>query len=430
MPTIAVRGRYPPPKKRCTNYQLLMKKFWLFAAICALSVACSECVLPPEPPFVRDIVMPTDRFDAGDEVTVKAVGFEADDDIFVRRADPSTEMQTTLRADITARTAESISFIMPAGYAAGEVEVLLFRRGEPMVLGSIEVSDGLPPATSSLYGLGRNEAGEYVISDIDPSTGAVSEKIVCARPLDGAVTWPATNRIFGIDRTDGNTVILGYDFTMRRHIAVECGEDISGCIVGMFGSTLLPMRMEGDFRIKLIACTVSATRSKPPQKYYLTGLNIPDDVAVAEFADDRFVYLGKSSFLTKMSVTTADGGKYIALASLDIPSYSWTLGEPIDDADDIQLIFSPVTPCVVTVNGGRSTVWRIPESTLKPMRGEVLGHIEGKALSSAYNESTKGIYLLIEVDGKRKIGEFRPADGSYKELCEVPDNIEQILSVR
>ena len=51
-------------------------------------------------------------------------------------------------------------------------------------------------------------------------------------------------------------------------------------------------------------------------------------------------------------------------------------------------------------------------------------------MSSAYNESTKGIYLLIEVDGKRKIGEFRPADGSYKELCEVPDNIEQILSVR
>lgn len=430
MPTIAIRGRYPPPIKRCANNQTLMKKFWLFAALCALSVACSECVLPPEPPFVRDIVMPTDRFDAGDEVTVKAVGFEADDDIFVRRIDPSTQTQTTLRAEVTARTPESISFIMPAGYAAGSVEVLLFRGGEPMALGSIEVSNGLPPATASLYGLGRNEAGEFIISDIDPSTGAVSEKVVCARALDGAVTGVTTNRIFGIDRTDGNTAISGYDFTLRRHLTVECDEEISNCIIGMNGTTLLPMRMESDFRIKLIVCTVSATRSKLPQRYYLTGLNIPDDVAAAEFADDRFVYLGKSSFLTKMSVTTADGGKYAALASLDIPSYSWTLGEPIDDADDILLIFSPVTPCVVTVNGGRSTVWRIPESTLKPMRGEVLGHIEGKALSSAYNESTKGIYLLIEVDGKRKIGEFRPADGSYKELCEVPNDMEQIISVR
>ncbi len=407
-----------------------MKKFWLFVALCALSVACSECRLQPDPPFVRDIVMPTVRFDAGDEVTVKGVGFAVDDDIFVRRIDPSTQTQTTLRAEVTARTPKSISFIMPAGYAAGSVEVLLFRGGEPMALGSIEVSNGLPPATASLYGLGRNKAGEFIISDIDPSTGAVSEKVVCARALDGAVTGVPTNRIFGIDRTDGNTAISGYDFTLRRHLTVECDEEISNCIIGMNGTTLLPMRMEGDFRIKLIACTVSATRSKLPQKYYLTGLNIPDDVAAAEFADDRFVYLGKSSFLTKMSVTTADGGKYVALASLDIPSYSWTLGETIDDADDILLIFSPVTPCIVTVSGGRSTVWRIPESTLKPMRGEVLGHIEGKALSSAYNESTKGIYLLIEVDGKRKIGEFRPADGSYKELCEVPNDMEQIISVR
>lgn len=374
--------------------------------------------------------MPTARFDAGDEVTIKGVGFAVDDDIFVRRIDPSTQTQTTLRAEVTARTVESISFIMPAGYAAGSVEVLLFRGGEPMALGSIEVSNGLPPATASLYGLGRNEAGEFIISDIDPSAGAVSERVVCARALDGAVTGVPTNRIFGIDRTGGNTAISGYDFTLRRHLTVECDEEISNCIIGMYGTTLLPMRMESDFRIKLIACTVSATRSKPPQKYYLTGRNIPDDVAAAKFADDRFAYLGKSSFLTKMSVTTADGGKYVALASLDIPSYSWTLGETIDDADDILLIFSPVTPCVVTVNGGRSTVWRIPESTLKPMRGEVLGHIEGKALSSAYNESTKGIYLLIEADGKRKIGEFMPADGSYKELCEVPNDMEQIISVR
>ena len=154
-------------------------------------------------------------------------------------------------------------------------------------------------------------------------------------------------------------------------------------------------------------------------------------MVAAEFADGRFVYLGKKgTFLTKMSLTAADGRKHTALAALCIPLYTWTLGDPIDDADDIVLAFSPVTPCVVTVNDGRSTVWRIPESTLKPMRGEVLGHIEGKALSSAYNESTKGIYLLIEVDGKRKIGEFQPADGSYKEICDVPNGIGQILSVK
>ncbi len=408
-----------------------MKSILLFVAACALCVACSECRLQPDPPFVRDIVMPTEVFDAGDEVTVAAVGFMADDAIFVRRIDPSTQMQATLRAEITEITDISVSFIMPAGYAAGAVEVLLFRGGEPMVLGSIEVSDGSLPTEASLYGLGRDEAGKFVICDIDTATGAVSEKVVCPRALDGAVTWPSTNRIFGTDRTDGKTAIAGYDFTMRRHLEADCGEEISDCIIGMFGSTLLPLRMEDDMRIKLIAANPAVSRSLPPQKRYLTGLNIPDDVVAAEFAGDSYVYLGKKgTFLTKMSLTAADGRKHTALAALCIPLYTWTLGEPIDDADDIVLAFSPVTPCVVTVNGGRSTVWRISESTLKPVIDEVLGHIDGKVLSSAYNEATGGIFLLIEAGGTKTLGEFTPADGSYKKICDVPNGIGQILSVK
>lgn len=285
-----------------------MKNILLFVAVCALCAACSECRLPPDPPFVRDIVMPTDVFDAGDEVTVAAVGFMADDAIFVRHIDPSTQMQATLRAEITELTDNSVSFIMPAGYAAGAVEVLLFRGGEPMVLGSIEVSDGSLPTEASLYGLGRDEAGKFVIYDIDTATGAVSGKVVCPRALDGAVAWPSTNRIFGTDRTDGKTAIAGYDFTMRRHLEADCGEEISDCIIGMFGSTLLPLRMEDDMRIKLIAANPAVSRSLPPQKRYLTGLNIPDDVVAAEFAGDSYVYLGKKgTFLTKMSLTAADG---------------------------------------------------------------------------------------------------------------------------
>lgn len=408
-----------------------MKNILLFVAACALCVACSECRLQPDPPFVSDIVMPTEVFDAGDEVTVAAVGFMADDAIFVRHIDPSTQMQATLRAEITEITDISVSFIMPAGYAAGAVEVLLFRGGEPMVLGSIEVSDGSLPTEATLYGLGRDEAGKFVIYDIDTATGAVSKKVVCPRALDGAVTWPSTNRIFGTDSTDGKTAIAGYDFTMRRHLEADCGDEISACIIGMFGSALLPLCMEDDMRIKLIAAAPAVSRSLPSQKHHLTGLNILDDVVAAEFAGDSYVYLGKKgTFLTKMSLTAADGRKHTALAALCIPLYTWTLGEPIDDADDIVLAFSPVTPCVVTVNGGRSTVWRIPESTLKPVIDEVLGHIDGKVLSGAYNEATGGIFLLIEADGTKTLGEFTPADGSYKEICDVPNGIGQILSVR
>lgn len=429
MPTTVIRGRYPPPKKRCANYQSLMKNILLFVAACALCVACSECRLQPDPPFVRDIVMPTEVFDAGDEVTVAAVGFMADDAIFVRHIDPSTQMQATLRAEITELTDNSISFIMPAGYAAGTVEVLLFRGGEPMVLGSIEVSDGSLPTEATLYGLGRDEAGKFVIYDIDTATGAVAETVVCPHALDGAVTWPSTNRIFGTDRTDGKTAIAGYDFTMRRHLEADCGEEISDCIIGMFGSALLPLRMEDDMRIKLIAANPAVSRSLPPQKRYLTGLNIPDDVVAAEFADDRFVYLEKDMFLTKMSAVTADGRKYTALATLRIP-HLWTLGEPADDEGDILLVSSP--QYIVTVKGEQTTVREVAvsETTLQPTTGIALGDVEGKAISGAYNEATKGIFLLIEADGKRKIGEFLPADGSYKKICDVPSGIEQILSVK
>ncbi len=431
MPTTVIRGRYPPPKKRYANYQSLMKNILLFVAACALCAACSECRLPPDPPFVSDIVMPTEVFDAGDEVTVAAVGFMADDAIFVRHIDPSTQMQATLRAEITGLTDNSISFIMPAGYAAGAVEVLLFRGGEPMVLGSIEVSDGSLPTEASLYGLGRNEAGKFVIYDIDTATGTVSENIACPRALDGAVAWPSTNRIFGTDRTDGKTVIAGYDFTMRRHLAVKCGEEISDCIIGMFGPTLLPLRMEDDMRIKLIAANPAVSRSLPPQKRYLTGLNIPDDVVAAEFAGDSYVYLGKKgTFLTKMSVTTADGRKYTALAALCIPLYAWTLGEPADDEDDILPVSSP--QYIVTVNGVQSTVREvaISETTLQPTTGAALGHVAGKAISGAYNEATGGIFLLIEAGGTKTLGEFTPADGSYKEICDVPSGIGQIMSVK
>lgn len=429
MPTTVIRGRYPPPKKRCANYQSLMKNILLFVAACALCVACSECRLQPDPPFVRDIVMPTEVFDAGDEVTVAAVGFMADDAIFVRHIDPSTQMQATLRAEITELTDNSISFIMPAGYAAGAVEVLLFRSGEPMVLGSIEVSDGTLPTEATLYGLGCDEAGKFVIYDIDTATGAVSEKVVCPRALDGAVTWPSTNRVFGTDRTDGKTVIAGYDFTMRRHLAADCGEEISDCIIGMFGSALLPLCMEDDMRIKLIAANTAVSRSLPPQKRYLTGLNIPDDVVAAEFADDRFVYLEKDMFLTKMSVATADGRKYTALATLRIP-HLWTLGEPSDDEDDILLVSSP--QYIVTVKGEQTTVREVAvsETTLQPTTGAALGDVAGKTISCAYDQATGGIFLLIEADGKRKIGEFLPADGSYKEICDVPNGIGQILSVK
>jgi len=295
-----------------------------------------------------------------------------------------------------------------------------------MVLGSIKVSDSLPPATASLYGLGRNGEGKFVISDIDTATDAVTEKVVCPHALDGAVTWPTTNRIFGTDRTGDVPVVSGYDFTMRRHLVAESGEDMSDCIIGMYGSVLLPLRMENDLRIRLIDCRPVVSRSLPPVKPYFIGRDIPDDVAAAEFADDRFLHAGKGALMTKVSVTTADGEKYTAIAELDIRYYTWSLGEPTDDSDLMLLQHG----YVIAADGERSTVYRITDlkSILYPTEWDVAGRVAGKVVSCACNADNGDIMLLAETDGRRWIGAFRSSDGTYEELCEVSYDMEQIAA--
>ena len=141
------------------------------------------------------------------------------------------------------------------------------------------------------------------------------------------------------------------------------------------------------------------------------------------------MYLEKDMFLTKMSVMTADGRKYTALATLRIP-HLWTLGEPADDEGDILLVSSP--QYIVTVKSEQTTVRvvAVSETTLQPTTGAALGDVAGKAISCAYDQATGGIFLLIEAGGTKTLGEFMPADGSYKEICDVPSGIGQILSVR
>lgn len=104
-------------------------------------------------PFVTDVVMPPSSrlFAPGDEVTVAARGFEADDDIMLRIAWPLSQAALPegyadgVWAVVTERTESDITFLAPGGYPASTTEVKLFRRGKAMTLGKISVSDGRPP---------------------------------------------------------------------------------------------------------------------------------------------------------------------------------------------------------------------------------------------------------------------------------------------
>lgn len=130
-------------------------------------------------PFVTDVVMPpsSQLFAPGDEVTVAARGFEADDDIMLRIAWPLSQAALPegyadgVWAVVTERTESDITFLAPGGYPASTTEVKLFRRGKAMTLGKISVSDGRPPEEPSLYGITQYDCDETGIDRIDLTTG-------------------------------------------------------------------------------------------------------------------------------------------------------------------------------------------------------------------------------------------------------------------
>lgn len=403
-----------------------MKKVFLLFAACALLSACSECNLPPAAPFVSEVVMPAGRFDAGDEVTVLAAGFESGDDIMIRRIDPATQLPVIQRAEIAGRSSGSITFIMPSGYPAGEVEVLLFRGGEFMELGSISVSDGLPPVSASLYGMGRNASGHFVINKIDMSAGGISTVAVVDQAMDGAVTWTGTNRVFGMERSGAGTTAWGYDFTMRRRIALECGEDLSACVIGMWSPSPVLLRMDDERKIRIVDYRMT-TRSIGQPVNYFTAVNIPDDVRTVRFRGTPFVYVADGYVAAELAVGTGDGKDRPALAIMNIGARQWRLAMNLNDADDVFPVSFDGLVYMVEVSGERTVVREYPSYD---GAGPVVGEVPGRTLSCTSDAENGRLLMLVERGGVRAIVGFGMADGACGELCAVPAEVEQILMVR
>lgn len=205
------------------NCVMNMKKYLLLLLLGVFLCACTsdegEGI-----PFVTDVEMPSEArtFAPGDEVTVAAKGFEADDDIMLRITWPLTNAAISegyadgIWGVVKSRTESSITFLAPGGYPAGTVEVKLFRRGKAMPLGKISVSDGTPPAAYALYGITNSLIGEVYIDKMDLKTG---ETVRTAQFAGGVFTHPVnrpgSNCIFGLSLGGGKRSAAFYDLTMR-----------------------------------------------------------------------------------------------------------------------------------------------------------------------------------------------------------------------
>ena len=242
-------------------------------------------------PFVTDVVMPpsSQLFVPGDEVTVAARGFEADDDIMLRIAWPLSQAALPegyadgVWAVVTERTESDITFLAPGGYPASTTEVKLFRRGKAMTLGKISVSDGRPPEEPSLYGVAQCLTGETAVDRIDMATGGLTriETLGVPEGMRCVVNTPGSNRIYGLAPGGNIGAAAFYDLTMRYFR--DSGYD-NVAVAGTLGNSAAFLRCE-DGRLVLMELNMTRTNVAPVPPSWM----LPSDIAPEMLGENPFV---------------------------------------------------------------------------------------------------------------------------------------------
>ena len=381
-----------------------MKKSLLLLLFGTILCACSDT--NERLVFVTGIVMPSQSqvFTPGDEVTVSARGFEADDrimlEVYWEEGAESFAPNGSAKGVwgvITSRTAASITFLAPGHYPASTVRVLLFRGGQMMPLGKIRVADGLPEALA-LYGISALDTDETLIDRIDPATGAqtrvktlgVGQGLACAAGIPGS-GW-----IFGV--YSGSMV--GVDLTMRYWNDFGFGDclfagQVSDSALGFLG-------YDGE---RLMLTMQTATRSYSPSPVLWT---LPEEV-VRTIVGRPFVRVGSRLLL---ALRNADG----TCAPLVLAVYGGAGSGEAVEADAMipfwTVVASAAEPEKLVQVGGYAvsaegkTQLRLFDTAGDGLFGETLAEVPGTVLSVteyAPDENRLEIYLLCETGGQRRI---------------------------
>lgn len=206
-----------------------MKNLSLFLLLCLLFAACAKDE-DKEPILVTDIVMPSQTsFNPGDKVTIKAQGFQPDDDIMFEiywplPDQPALNYQGYARGVspvMVEQTATSITFLAPGHYPASTTKILLRRAGDIMTLGEIAVSNGQAPEEFQLYGIVNSHSGtghdnciEHVkLTDGSPKN--IMKLTEDQKDFSCIVNAPESQRLCGIQTKDGVRKVYCYDLSMR-----------------------------------------------------------------------------------------------------------------------------------------------------------------------------------------------------------------------
>lgn len=205
-----------------------MKNLSLFLLLCLLFAACAKDE-DKEPILVTDIVMPTQAsFKPGDPVTIKAQGFQPDDDIMFEiywplPDEPALNYQgyaLGVAPVMVEQTATSITFLAPGHYPASTTKVRLRRSGGIMTLGEIAVTSGEAPKEFQLYGIVNSHSStsydnciEHVnFTDTPTNIVKLTED---QKDFSCVANVPESQNLCGIQTKDGVRRVFSYDLSMR-----------------------------------------------------------------------------------------------------------------------------------------------------------------------------------------------------------------------
>lgn len=205
-----------------------MKNLSLFLLLCLLFAACAKDE-DKEPILVTDIVMPTQAsFKPGDPVTIKAQGFQPDDDIMFEiywplPDEPALKYQGSalgVAPVMVEQTATSITFLAPGHYPASTTKVRLRRSDDIMTLGEIAVTSGEAPKEFQLYGIVNSHSStsydnciEHVnFTDTPTNIVKLTEE---QKDFSCVANVPESQNLCGIQTKDGVRRVFSYDLSMH-----------------------------------------------------------------------------------------------------------------------------------------------------------------------------------------------------------------------
>ena len=369
------------------------------------------------------------EFTPGDKVTIKAQGFQADDDIMLEIRWPLVDQPLfdegyarDVSAVIIEKTATSITFLAPGHYPASTTEIFLRRSSEMMSLGKIAVKDGQSPEEYQLYGIVNSKSNvdyPYSIERIERGTEKITriEQFEDGKEFSCVTNIPGSLTLCGIQSRGGNRNIANYNLSMNYWKWAELGQTVTLCT--SYNNIVAIQEVDPNHVSANFVSSWANTRSDYPA---IPSIKLPDGMkseALARYPGviaDSNLLLSAGNGNGTFSPVVVDLRKQSMHALAPIQSIAlipfWIM-VPVEDAGSTKYTLSGGY-AVVTGNGTEFRLWNTTTMSMaEPFAASpdyacsIATHMKDANTQELYVLSTGDIHIYLDTC-KQDIREIIP----------------------